>query len=498
MPDVQRDVVLLPTCRIVVGDLLAPGTTTSNLIQYQKEKTFTNAAAAVAEGAAKPESTLVYQLATSPVQKVAHWIPASEEMLEDYAQTQSIIDGRLRTGVQLVEDDELLNGSGVTLHLLGFLHLPGLAAAVARGADTIADAIAKQIGAIETAMNLPVDGIVMNPIDWLSVQLSKLADGSYASGTTPLAAAIPSVLWGLPVARTTAIAQGTALVGCFRTAAGLFRKPSGIRVEASNSHSDFFIKNLVAIRAEERLALAVYREAAFGLVTGLEFGRVGPGRPPGRRRMPRVVRRRWSSARARFFTRPHGQAPGPAAARRRTPLGAGAPEVAVRRGPRPGRARAPRARERPGVDSAPTTRAAAGGGVRAAGRPEEIGLSSQVRSARRRPPARAPEPVSRGTLPTSPASIVGAPAFTRGGPAMSAVRARRRHPRRPPALPLAVLMAWSALALDQRRALRVLDSAPLRGITARSAAPDAQTTTTTRASDREAARRFRSHSEIGP
>jgi hypothetical protein len=48
-----------------------------------------------------------------------------------------------------------------------------------------------------------------------------------------------------------------------------FWRTTGIRVEASNSHASFFINNLVAIRAEERLALAVYREAAFGLVTGL-------------------------------------------------------------------------------------------------------------------------------------------------------------------------------------------------------------------------------------
>jgi HK97 family phage major capsid protein len=61
---------------------------------------------------------------------------------------------------------------------------------------------------------------------------------------------------------------GTALVGAFKTAAQIFRK-GGVRVEASNSHADFFVKNLVAIRAEERLALAVYRPAAFGEVTGL-------------------------------------------------------------------------------------------------------------------------------------------------------------------------------------------------------------------------------------
>jgi HK97 family phage major capsid protein len=76
------------------------------------------------------------------------------------------------------------------------------------------------------------------------------------------------VLWGLPVARTPSIVANTALVGAFRQASQIFRR-GGLRVEVSNSHSDFFVKNLVAIRAEERLALCVYREAAFGTVTGL-------------------------------------------------------------------------------------------------------------------------------------------------------------------------------------------------------------------------------------
>jgi HK97 family phage major capsid protein len=76
------------------------------------------------------------------------------------------------------------------------------------------------------------------------------------------------MLWGLPVAVTPAMTAGTALVGAYASAAQVFRK-GGIRVEASNSHQDFFIKNLVAIRAEERLALAVYRPGAFGEVTGL-------------------------------------------------------------------------------------------------------------------------------------------------------------------------------------------------------------------------------------
>jgi hypothetical protein len=65
-----------------------------------------------------------------------------------------------------------------------------------------------------------------------------------------------------------AIAAGTGLVGCFKTPAQVFVR-TGLRVTVSNWHADFFIKNLLAIRAEIRLALVVCRAACFGIVTGL-------------------------------------------------------------------------------------------------------------------------------------------------------------------------------------------------------------------------------------
>jgi HK97 family phage major capsid protein len=265
VPDVQPGIVTLNQRRVVVADLIAPGTTVSNLIQYMKEKTWTNAAAPVLEGAAKPESALVFAAATAPVQKIAHWIPVTEEMLEDYAQTASIIDARLRSGLSLTEEDQILNGTGIAPELLGFLSLTGLAATIAQGTDTLIDAIFKQMTAIAvTALVMP-DGFVINPADWASIQLSKNTQGNYL-GTGPWAAPQAPLLWGIPAAPTPAIAQGTVLVGGFRSSSQLFRR-GGVRVEASNSHQDFFTKNLVAIRAEERLALAVYREGAFGKVT---------------------------------------------------------------------------------------------------------------------------------------------------------------------------------------------------------------------------------------
>lgn len=267
LPQRIPGILPLPTRRLVVADLFAPGTTTSNAIAYMREKTFTNAAAPVLEGGVKPESALTFEAVTDPVRKIAHWLPVTEEMLEDEPTIASYIDARLRLGVQLVEEDQLLNGSGIAPNLLGLAHVPGTSAPLGPpvAPATKADVVFQQIMAVAAASFLMPDGIVMNPADWSGIALSKTSTGEYMGGG-PFAPATTPVLWGLPVAVTPAQVANTAWVGAFGQAGQIFRR-GGIRVESSNSHVDFFIKNLVAIRAEERLVLAIYRPSAFGPVT---------------------------------------------------------------------------------------------------------------------------------------------------------------------------------------------------------------------------------------
>jgi len=123
------------------------------------------------------------------------------------------------------------------------------------------------MAAIATTAFVYPEGIVINPTNWFTIQIGKDTTGRYLAGN-PFQPLPANSLWGVPVAPTPSIVAGTALVGAFATASQVFRK-GGIRVEASNSHQDYFVKNLVAIRAEERLALCVYRPGAFGKVTGL-------------------------------------------------------------------------------------------------------------------------------------------------------------------------------------------------------------------------------------
>lgn len=267
MPQVLPGIQPLAMFPLMMASILAGGTTDSNAIIYMQELAFTNAAAPVAEGAAKPESVLSFVQKTDTVTKLAHWLPVTEEMLEDVAAIRSYIDARLLRGLAMTEDDQLLNGSGIAPALLGLLARAGLTAAHARGADTNIDALLKQASIIATTAFIQPTAFVLNPANWLTVQLSKNTVGNYM-GAGPWAPPQSATLWGLPVVQSAAMTAGSGLVGDFAGSAQIFRK-GGIRVEASNSHNDFFVKNLIAIRAEERLALAVYRPAAFGTVTGL-------------------------------------------------------------------------------------------------------------------------------------------------------------------------------------------------------------------------------------
>ena len=110
----------------------------------------------------------------------------------------------------------MLNGSGIGDHFTGILHRAGLAAPIAStGTENNADAILRQITAIETATQDVVSGIVMNPANWNAVGSLKDSTGNYI-GSGPFETPGRKTLWGREVAVTPAQAAGTATVGAFR------------------------------------------------------------------------------------------------------------------------------------------------------------------------------------------------------------------------------------------------------------------------------------------
>lgn len=269
--------------RLTVADLMPNGSMSSRSVIYMQETAVTNSAATVAEGGTKPLSDITLAQVTETASKIANIAKISDEMIQDVPFITSFINGRLVLFVQLAEEDQLLNGNGTAPNLRGILNRSGLTTAQAVGADTRVDAIFKDITKIRTGSFLEPDGIVLNPTDWQSIRLLKDANGQYygggpfgfttygeqvSDGSTRSTQAGSETLWGVRVVVTPAIAQGTALIGAFATGAQVLRR-TGITVEMTNSNEDDFKTNLIAVRAEERLALAVYRPGAFSTVTGL-------------------------------------------------------------------------------------------------------------------------------------------------------------------------------------------------------------------------------------
>lgn len=258
----------LPQRRMTIRSLLAQGNTSSSSIEYDKEKVFTNNAAPVAEGASKPQSELQYEEATAPVRTIAHWMRASVQILADAPALRSIIDQRLRYGLAYVEETQLLTGSGSGQNISGLItNATAYSAPGSLTAATPVDVIRLMILQVALA-EFPANGIVMNPIDMAAIEMSKDSAGGYLIGDPQ--GTINKRLWGLPVVETQAVSVDKALVGAFDLAAQIFDRQDAT-VEVSTEDQDNFIKNKVTIRAEERLALAIYRPSA--LVYG-DLGRV--------------------------------------------------------------------------------------------------------------------------------------------------------------------------------------------------------------------------------
>lgn len=249
-----------------VRDLLPTGRTGSNLVEFTRENVFTNSAgpqyaSPARENVTKPESGITFTLEEAPVRTLAHWIPVSKQVLADASYMLSFVGNRLMQGLKVKEDLQLLAGDGTDGGLLGILHTGNFVAApgAATGENAL-DRILRTLAAIAVD-EMRGDGILLHPNDWAELQIIKSQDsGEYLLGS-PGAATEPS-LWGVPVIASTAIDEGTFLVGDWGMGAQVWDREQAT-VQVSYEHADNFTKNMATILVEERLALTVYRPKAF-------------------------------------------------------------------------------------------------------------------------------------------------------------------------------------------------------------------------------------------
>ena len=257
----DRNVVTAARVPLVIRDLFGSETISGSTLVYLVEGAIQGAPAVTAEGAEKPQIHFADPTPkTVSLAKVACHIKESDEYINDYPFLASAINGRLLYELGLVEQNklvaDLLATSGIGT---------GSITAAATYLD-VAEAILQAAMDVQTSSGFAADAIALNPTDWFKLRTLKASGtGEYFGGGIFGQQSIPN-LWGIPVCVTPAIAANKFVVGAFKTCGSVVQN-GGISVEAVNTNEDDFVKNLMTIRAEERLALAIRRPAGFKVLT---------------------------------------------------------------------------------------------------------------------------------------------------------------------------------------------------------------------------------------
>lgn len=254
--------------------LISRGTTTSDLVEFVRQTRQVQEAAPVAEanvkyptGATgevtgnKPQGRMNFEIEHAAVKTIAVYVGATRRALSDAAQIRGIIDQDLRDDLQEELENQVVNGNGVGENFTGIVNTAGVL--VQPFATDVLATTRRAITTIQVTGRAQPNGWVFNPVDWEAVELTRdLVNRYYYAGPFGLG---PRTLWGLPVVTSQTQAAGTALLGDWRKARLWDREQASIYV--TDSHSDWFIRNIIAILAELRAAFGLIRPSAFAQVT---------------------------------------------------------------------------------------------------------------------------------------------------------------------------------------------------------------------------------------
>lgn len=263
---------------LTIRSLVASGSTTSDTIDYVRMISVDNNAAVVAEartaepiggavtpelGGVKPQGSFAFERDSTTVKTIAQWIPITKRALSDAAQIRTMIDTFLRYGLEEALEDELLTGSGTGEHFLGLYNTPGIQTQGAVAGSDNMDILRMARTKVQLGGRTPPSAYLMNPMDWQDFDLMRNANEDYY-GSGPFSLGTPR-MWGLPVVLSEAVTLKTAWVANWNWAVVYDREQATIQV--TDSHADFFVRNLVAILSEMRAAFAVLRPSAFVKIT---------------------------------------------------------------------------------------------------------------------------------------------------------------------------------------------------------------------------------------
>lgn len=258
-----------PDIPLLVADLLDNQTSSGQTLEYVRDTSGPatapaagwNAAAVVAEGQNKPQSDFSFELVSTSMKTVAHWVAITRQAADDEGQLTGYINGRLTYGLRYVLDGQILNGNGTT-EVQGIRTTAGIGTYQPGVGNTEGKLIAlRRARTVAELAMYPPDAVILHPEDWEDIELDQDDQGQFRVVPNVQGSAVMR-LWGLTVVSTVAMTAGRALIGGFKMGATLWTR-QGITLLATDSHADFFIANTLVLLAEMRANVAVHTPKAF-------------------------------------------------------------------------------------------------------------------------------------------------------------------------------------------------------------------------------------------
>lgn len=258
-PDQRPGVIPGDFAPLTIRQLIPAVTVTGNMVNSLREDSWTNSAAEVSQGASKNESDVAFEQYNVPITTVAHWIKVSNQLLADAPAISAYIDTRLRDGLAQRVDRQLLLGNGTSPNLSGLTDTGNFTAYTPESDDLLVDAINRAKYALWAIGHTP-DVCIVNPADWGAMERTResAGGGTYLYGLPGMNAGVNP--FSVRIVLSNHVTAGKFLVAAIRNAAVLYNR-QGVTVEMGYVNEDF-TKNLVTIRAEERLGLGVERPSA--------------------------------------------------------------------------------------------------------------------------------------------------------------------------------------------------------------------------------------------
>ena len=261
---------------LTVRDLVSKRRTTSDAVEFVRQSSHTNNAAVVAEATSaagptvvsgvltnnagaglKPEGAWAFEVVTANVKTIAEFVPVTKRALADVAQLEGLINDELAADIAEAEEGQILNGNGSGENFTGITATSGIQTQAF--STDLFETVRKGVTKLRTVGRVNPTALVLNPSDAEAIDLTKDAQDRYYYGGPSVVG--QRTLWGVPVVESETQTAGGGLLGDFSKAVLWDREQTTVTM--TDSHADFFIRNLVAILAEERLAFGVTRPTAF-------------------------------------------------------------------------------------------------------------------------------------------------------------------------------------------------------------------------------------------